>query len=175
MLLAQAGYPFEVIEPTAEAESGTHPGEAPLELAARMARQKAADVARRVERGVVLGCDTVVECQGQLLGKPSDREDARRMLHLLSGREHHVHSGLCLWPRPNGTPCVATATTTLRMDPLEPREIEDYLAGGQWQGKAGAFGLQDRAGWLHIVSGSESNVIGLPLELLAQMLAGLKT
>jgi septum formation protein len=65
---------------------------------------------------------------------------------------------------------VRVDTTKLRMDNLDDAQIEEYLASGLWQGKAGAFGYQDRAGWLTIVSGSESNVIGLPMELLAEML-----
>jgi len=62
--------------------------------------------------------------------------------------------------------------TTLRMDPLSSAQIDEYLSGGQWQGKAGAFGYQDRLGWVHVIEGSESNVVGLPLELLSEMLRG---
>ena len=70
-----------------------------------------------------------------------------------------------------GEPQVRVAVTTLRMDPLCRGRLDEYLAGGQWEGKAGAFGYQDRLGWVHVVEGSESNVVGLPLELLAEMLA----
>jgi septum formation protein len=93
------------------------------------------------------------------------------MLELLSGQEHHVYSGLCLWPLEGGRPQVEVARTTLRMDHLATAQLDEYLSSGLWEGKAGAFGYQDRAGWLHVVEGSESNVIGLPLELLAEMLA----
>ncbi len=120
---------------------------------------------------IIVACDTVAECLGQILGKPNDREHARRMLERLSGREHHVYSGLCLWPLPAGPARVGVARTTLRMDTLDEAQIAEYLDSGQWEGKAGAFGYQDRVGWLHIVEGSESNVIGLPLELFAEMLA----
>ncbi len=118
-----------------------------------------------------MACDTVAECLGQILGKPADRRHARQMLELLSGREHRVYSGLCVCP-PGSAPRVQVARTTLRMDPLDADQIEEYLDSGLWEGKAGAFGYQDRVGWLHIVEGSESNVIGLPLELLAVMLPG---
>jgi septum formation protein len=137
---------------------------------AQLAYRKAADVARRIDRGLVLACDTVAECDGQVLGKPTGREHARQMLEILRGREHRVLSGLCLWEVPTGTPQIEVATTTLRMDSLSPQQIDEYLASGQWQGKAGAFGYQDRLGWVHVVEGSESNVVGLPLELLAEML-----
>jgi septum formation protein len=123
-----------------------------------------------VRHALILGCDTVAECEGQVLGKPADESDARRMLQLLSGRRHRVLSGLCLWPVPGAVPQVRVAVTVLRMDPLSPQQLDEYLAGGQWQGKAGAFGYQDQLGWVHVLEGSPSNVVGLPLELLAEML-----
>lgn len=169
-LLAQAGYPFEICPPMDRAESGPRPGEAPAQLVARLARQKAADVARRVERGLILACDTIAECDGRILGKPADRADARQMLETLRGREHRVLSGVCLWQQPAGRAVVRVAVTTLRMDALTDAQIDDYLTAGTWQGKAGAFGYQDRLGWVHVLEGSKSNVVGLPLELLEQML-----
>jgi septum formation protein len=95
------------------------------------------------------------------------------MLEQLRGREHRVWSGLCVWPRPGDVFDVEAAQTVLRMISLTDREIDEYLATGLWQGKAGGFGLQDRLGWIEIVAGSPSNVVGLPLELLAEMLAGI--
>jgi septum formation protein len=204
-LLAAAGYDFEVFPPSDDAESATCIDETPEELVVRLARQKAADVARRIAgeaadlwcgrpgcmsrrdacttrlgcmnrwdactTRLILGCDTVAECAGKILGKPTDREDAKAMLALLSGQKHRVYSGLCLWPLPDGEPAVRVAVTRLRMDPLAPELLDAYIAGGQWQGKAGAFGYQDGLDWVHVVEGSESNVVGLPMELLAEMLA----
>jgi septum formation protein len=170
-LLTAAGYEFRVLAPRESAECGVCSGETPPEMVARLAYQKAADVAARIEHGLVLGCDTVAECAGHILGKPADESRAREMLELLSGRKHHVYSGLCLWRVPGGEPLVEVDRTTLVMRRLSPRELDDYLASGLWEGKAGAFGLQDRLGWLRIVEGSESNVVGLPLERLADMLA----
>ena len=170
-LLAQAGYQFEVYPPSETAECDPTSGDNPAQLVARLARQKAADVAARVERGLILACDTVAECDGQILGKPSGQDDARRMLLALRGRVHRVLSGLCLWQQPDGQATVRVDVTTLRMDRLSDAQIDDYLAAGAWEGKAGAFGYQDRLGWVHVVEGSESNVVGLPLELLAEMIA----
>lgn len=170
-LLAAAGYAFEVLVPSEMAECGVCSGESPPELVARLAWQKAADVGPRVGRGLILACDTVAECQGQILGKPADEGHAATMLRLLSGREHRVYSGLCLWQYPEGEPDVRIAESRLRMDPLSEEQIAEYLASDQWVGKAGAFGYQDRLGWVHIIHGSESNVVGLPMELLEQMLA----
>lgn len=172
-LLREAGYAFEVIPPSEAAEGDARGGESPMQLVERLARQKAADVAGHLDEGLVLGCDTVAECGGQILGKPADREDARRMLELLRGQEHRVYSGLCLWRRPDDRVVSKVAATTLRMDDINNEQLADYLAGGQWEGKAGAFGYQDRLGWIHIARGSESNVVGLPLELLAAMLRDL--
>jgi len=169
-LLAAAGYRFEVIPPREEAEGGVAAEGDPAQLVARRAYQKAADVAQRVAAGVIVACDTVAECGGRILGKPADEADARRMLQGLRGREHRVLSGLCLWRRPGGEPIVRVAITTLRLDPLADADIDGYLASGAWQGKAGAFGYQDRLGWVHVLGGSQSNVVGLPMELLREML-----
>ncbi len=132
--------------------------------------RKSGQSPEQVAEGWILGCDTVVECEGRILGKPADREDARQMLRAQSGRLQRVLTGLCLWQMPQGWQQVRVAATTLRMDPLSPAQLEEYLASGQWEGKAGAFGYQDRLGWVHVLQGSESNVVGLPLELLAEML-----
>ena len=174
-LLEDAGYCFRVVIPSVKAECGVCSRETPGELVARLAFQKATDVAEQLAEtdmsgSVIVACDTVAECAGQILGKPANREHARQMLAVLSGREHRVYSGLCLWPLGSGRPQVQVTRTTLRMDGLSERQIEEYLSSGLWEGKAGAFGYQDRVGWLRIVEGSESNVVGLPLELLAEML-----
>lgn len=170
-LLHEAGYAFDVILPSETAECGICSRETPPELVARLAWQKARDVALRVAEGLVVGCDTVAEYCGQILGKPRDREHAFQMLKLLRGREHAVYSGLCLWRRPGDTVSIQVAVTRLVMDALSDADVNEYLATGQWEGKAGAFGFQDQLGWVHILEGSSSNVVGLPLELLASMLA----
>lgn len=169
--MSQAGYCFEVAAPDESAEDATYRGESPAELVVRLARQKAANVARRTAAGLIVGCDTVVACGGEILGKPADAADARRMLESLRGREHRVFSGLCLWKQPEGRTDVGVDVTVLRMDRLSDAQIDEYLADGAWKGKAGAFGYQDRLGWVHVVEGSPSNVVGLPLELLGRMLA----
>jgi septum formation protein len=170
-LLTEAGYAFTVVVPSDEAECGLCSGESPAELVGRLAYQKAADVSTRVGRALIVACDTVAELNGQILGKPRDERHAREMLEKLSGREHRVYSGLCLWRVPEGEPRVEVARTRLRMDTLSPEQIDEYIASELWEGKAGAFGYQDRLGWLHVLEGSESNVVGLPLELLEKMVA----
>jgi len=170
-LLAEAGYQFDVVPAANSVECGVCSRESPAEVVARLAYEKAADVARRVGQGFILGCDTVAECNGQILGKPPDIATARRMLQLLRGREHRVLSGLCLWDYPDAQPDTRVAVTRLKMDEISDRQLDEYLDSYQWEGKAGAFGYQDRLGWIHIIEGSESNVVGLPMELLHKMLA----
>ena len=110
-----------------------------------------------------------------VLGKPANREDARRMLQLMSGQEHQVLSGLCLWQRPGDDVVCQLASTSLAMQQLNNNQLKEYLETNQWEGKAGGFGYQDNLDWIRIVEGSESNVIGLPLELLAEMLRAFST
>lgn len=169
--MQEAGYHFTVLPPRPEAETEASDGEPAEKLIARLAVQKARDVAIRTDYGLIIGCDTVAECAGQILGKPADREHARQMLALLRGQEHRVLSGLCIWQRPSDKHRVAIDITRLVMDPISNETLEKYLDTNQWQGKAGAFGYQDGLDWVHVVTGSESNVVGLPMELLAQMLA----
>jgi septum formation protein len=180
-LLAEAGYQFEVLPPHESAESGICSQCGPAELVLDLAVRKAANVVTQLraarksaQPALVVACDTVAECEGTILGKPRDEDHARAMLKHLRGMRHRVYSGLSLWPW-EGTnrktaPRTRVALTELEMDHLTDEAIEEYLESGLWREKAGAFGYQDRPGWLRIVSGSESNVIGLPMELLAEMI-----
>jgi septum formation protein len=180
-LLSEAGYAFEVVAPGESAECGICSTGGPATMVGDLALRKAADVAGQLvvrkegTPALIIACDTLAECGGAVLGKPNDEVHAGAMLRQLSGQVHRVYSGLCLWPyqivdpvRPIET---KIAVTELQMDQVADVDLEEYLASGLWRGKAGAFGYQDRVGWLHILSGSEANVIGLPLDLLAAMLA----
>lgn len=169
-LLAAANYLFDVVQPDDSAEDGACSGETPAELVARLAYQKAENVAKKFDDGLYLGCDTVGEINGQILGKPIDEAHAEKMLRLMSGREHRVFSGVCLWNRPDNKKLVKVAATKLKMEPLSEAWLKDYLATDGWIGKAGAFGFQDGLDWIKILDGSESNVVGLPMELLDEML-----
>lgn len=175
-LLREAGYEFDVVPPNEDVECGVCSQEGPAGLVTDLAFRKAADVVRRLseEDGyagrIVVAADTVAECDGMVLGKPASESDARRMLERLSGRDHRVLTGVCVWKLGRKEPNVQLAVTRLAMDRLTAAEIDDYIASGLWEGKAGAFGYQDRLGWIHLVEGSESNVVGLPMELLSEML-----
>jgi septum formation protein len=173
-LLAEHGYTFRVVPPSASAECGVCSGETPAQLVARLAWQKASDVAAQCASGWIIGCDTVAECLGQILGKPHDLAHARQMLMLIRGREHQVLSGLCLWDVTNQRHQLGVAVTRLFMEPISDDQLEAYLDSGDWDGKAGAFGYQDGHSWLRILEGSASNVVGLPMELLADMIASVR-
>ncbi len=177
--LARAeGWDLEIMPPpeAAEAEAAPRRAEESLEaFVTRLAVAKAAAVIAAGARGLVLACDTLSEVDGLPLGKPVDRDDARRMLEALSGRQHRVVSGVCLWEAaggtPRGRPVTGHAESMLFMPPLEEDFIAGYLATDLSQGKAGACGFQDGRIPLALVAGSPSNVVGLPLELVRELLA----
>ena len=171
-LMEQVGYEYQVIVPSESAECGMCSGESTPEMVARYAYQKAADIRPRIDGdAIIIACDTVADIQGQMLGKPHDRDHAERMLRLLSGRMHRVFSGLCVWRVPDGRPDVRVSKSELIMDQLSEAQIQTYLDSDDWVGKSGAFGYQDGHPWLKLVSGTASNVVGLPLDMLREMLA----
>lgn len=171
-LLAAAGYEFTVELPGEGVEDEPAPGETAEQAVARLAYQKAADVVTRVQPGIVLAADTLACCDGQLLGKPENREHAERMIRQLSGRTHYVLTGICLWQAPSDRRLVDVVRTDLEMTALDESTLRQHLDSMRWRGKAGAFGFQDDNDWLRIIGGgSESNVVGLPMERLAVLLS----
>ena len=175
-LARSEGWDFVVVPPPEAAETEAAPrgpAESLEAFVTRLARAKAEAVIARGARGMILACDTLSEVEGVPLGKPADREDAQRMLRALSGRRHRVVSGVCLWPsddaRQSCEPLTGHAESELVMPPLSESFISGYLDTGLWEGKAGACGFQDGHVPLELVSGSPSNVVGLPLELVRQL------
>lgn len=172
-LMREAGFAFEVVLPSETAECGICTRESTPELVARLAYQKAKDVLPRVAPpATIVACDTVADIMGRVLGKPEDRRHAEEMLRLLSGREHAVYSGVCVWRLPHGEPQVEVEKSLLFMEPLSDQQIEGYLDSEDWVGKAGAFGYQDGHPWLKLRSGNADNVVGLPLQSLRKLLSG---
>jgi septum formation protein len=165
-LLTQLGLAFRVAEP--EYDEAPLPV-APHELAERHSRGKALSVAAGAGE-TVLGVDTVVLVDGQVLGKPVDAAEASRMLALLAGRAHEVVSGLTLHDE-LGTD-TAHARTTVRFRPLDAAAIDDYVACGEWRGRAGGYAIQESGAALVTgIDGDFFNVVGLPVALLVEMLA----
>jgi septum formation protein len=175
-LLTQAGFAFEVRP--AHIPEDPLPDEDPVAYVTRLAREKAEAVYRDVgasnERAsaspqVVLGADTTVTLDGYILEKPRDAADAARMLRLLSGRTHRVITGVAVVSAA-GTRA-ASETTEVEFLPMTDEEIADYIATGEPMDKAGGYAIQGRAArWIPRIVGDYSNVVGLPLALVASML-----
>ncbi len=173
-LLLEAHYSVIVHEPRDSAEDQHNRGESATDFVQRQAIQKARNVAQQHSSGVILACDTVACFQNAIIGKPKDRDHAQQILETLRGHQHTVLSGVCLWQRPSNRTIVRCIETTLIFDNISDDALQQYLDTNKWQGKAGAFGYQDGWDWLHIIHGSSSNVVGLPLEALAEMLADIE-
>ena len=170
-LLKAAGYDFSIRVASDQAECGMCSRETAPQMVARYAYRKAADVATKIDHGLIVAADTVASCVGQILGKPRDRDHAAVMLGTLSGRRHDVYTGICVWSAKHGKCVVDVVRTELTMDELTPEMLDEYLDTMLWEGKAGSFGYQDGNDWIQVLNqGSESNVVGLPMERLAELL-----
>lgn len=168
-LLLEAGYRLEV-EPSDVAEPDPAPDISPAEYAAHLAWRKARAVAKRRQSGLILGADTVGVVDGQILTKPLDRDDAERMIRLQEGRDTQVITGLCLYRAEADEWKGTVEESTVRFRRLSDLERTAYLESKRWEGKSGAYGVQDGDPFVSVVRGSFSNVVGLPLERLKRLL-----
>jgi septum formation protein len=167
-LLREIGIPFRVHAANINEEQIT--GEAPSAYALRLAREKAEAVAVQYPQSCVLGADTIVVVDGEVLGKPKDRGDAVRMLRLLSGRGHEVTTAVSV-VAPGTLAETRASTTKVYFRKLTEDEIQQYVAGGEPMDKAGAYAIQGGASrWTDRIEGEFSNVVGLPLSLVTDML-----
>jgi septum formation protein len=170
-LLARIGVVPDRVSPV-DLDETPQKAELPAKLAIRLARAKAAAAHAMAPDALVLAADTVVGVGRRILGKPADEAEARRFLELLSGRRHRVMTGVCLM-RPDGKATERLVTTILAFQRLTEAQIEAHLASGQWRGVAGGYQIQNHAeAWVRFLSGSHSNVVGLPLFETAQLLRG---
>ena len=161
-LLAQIGVTPDAVDP-AHIDETPRKGDLPAPYAARMAAEKGAAVAARHPCALVLSGDTVVACGRRILPKAEDEATARHCLALLSGRRHRVLSAVTLIDGA-GQARHKLSTSIVTFKPLHPREIDAYVAGGEWHGKAGGYAVQgSAAGLIRALAGSPSGVIGLPL------------
>ena len=169
-LLASAGLRF-VVAPSSVVEE-RHPNEPPEAFVRRLAAAKARDVAATRPDGVVVGADTEVVLDGEVLGKPRDDQDARAMLARLSGRAHDVLSGYEVYDVGARRGEGGVVRTRVEFAALSPAEIDAYVATGEPRGKAGAYAIQGRAaGMIRRIDGSYTNVVGLPLREVLEALA----
>ena len=175
-LLAQAGFRFRV--EAADIPEEPLPGEDPIAYVTRLAREKAEAIATRIAEPmtVILGADTTVVIDGAILGKPEDAADAARMLRLLSGRTHQVITGVAVLTGKGADEqtLVAAEITSVQFQSLSAEEMDAYVATGEPMDKAGAYAIQGRAArWIPRIQGCYFNVVGLPLALVASLLAAL--
>ena len=179
-LLSEAGFELD-IRP-ADIDESRKPGESPVELVARLAVEKAEAARAALDAapadGLLVAADTIVWMGDEALGKPADAEDAARMLRALSGRTHHVSTGVCALSLAPDAACAASTcfveTTDVAFWPLTEAEIAAYVATGEPLDKAGAYGIQG-AGRLLVekIDGDYSNVVGLPIARLVRELTRL--
>jgi len=171
-LLREAGYQFEVVAPPLVEPEERHPNVDPAAHAESLAYFKARSVVKPCFDRVILAADTIAFLDGEVIGKPTDEADARRILHKLSGTTHEVITGVALMHPARARRVLAHDVSTIRVRGLTTDDIEAYLATGDWRGKAGAYGIQDHGdAFVEKVEGSFTNVVGLPMELLARMFA----
>jgi septum formation protein len=171
-LLRNACIPF-TLQP-AEIDETPLDGELPRACAERLAQKKALAVARNRPEDCVLGADTIVVIDGEILNKPQDAGDATRMLRLLSGRTHEVITAVCIMRpaiRPGERARTASETTRVTMCEISDAEIADYIATGEPMDKAGGYAIQGIASrWIPRIEGDYCNVVGLPVALVFRML-----
>jgi septum formation protein len=169
-LLALLGIPFDITRPSFEER--LMPNRTVIEQVQSFAQGKAQSAARQEPEAIVLGSDTVIELDHDMLGKPADLAEARAMLRRLAGRDHHVHTAVSLVCLARGVDVVALSTAVVRMKLFDERLHEGYLATGESLGKAGAYSIQGKGGELiDSVGGDFTTVVGLPLRMVAQLLA----
>jgi septum formation protein len=167
-LLAQLGVPFDIVP--SDVPEIPAADETPEVFARRVAHDKAVEVARQCPDATILAADTVVALDGIIFGKPSDRADARRMLQALSGRTHAVLTAVALRD-PGGGEADILVRSTVEFRALAPVEIEDYLDSDEPYDKAGAYAVQGEAQRFVVqVRGSYTNVVGLPLDEVREIL-----
>jgi septum formation protein len=170
-LLEQAGYQFEVLpanvdEPTGEGVTDVRA------YVQQVAWMKAAAVAPRIDQGVILAADTVGWLNGEVIGKPADEADARRILKTLGGTIHELWTGTILWRRPDDMQLAWQEVSRVKFKQLSDAELDAYLATRTWQGCSGAYAIKEENDpFVKVVEGSMSNVIGLPMETLESALS----
>ena len=167
-LMEKLGVDFIIVEPSSD-ESSDHPD--PRIRVIMNAELKARSVSGQFSDAVIIGADTIVFLDGLFLGKPVDQDDAKKMLELLSGKNHQVYTGLAILNTSTGKMLSKVSCTDVRFKRLSQEVIDAYVASREPLDKAGAYGIQgDGRVFIADIVGSYSNVVGLPLELLREML-----
>lgn len=170
-LLRQVGYGPDLVVP-ADIDETPHKAERPDGLALRLAISKAEVIAQRFPDDIVLAADTVAYCRRKIMNKPEDAAEATAFMRMLSGRRHRTYTGVCA--RRGDKIISKTCCTIVKFKRLSEEEIEDFIASKAWEGKAGGYAIHGRAATLiEYINGSDSNVAGLPLHIVNNMLRNL--
>jgi septum formation protein len=170
-LLAQAGYVFDVVPSEIDEETFSPGGYSSTRYTELLALAKARSVAPKYPDRLVIGADTIVDCEGEIIGKPVDERDAERITRKLFSRPHEVITGLALLRLADGLEIVRSDVTTVYPRKLSDKQIAGHIAGRTWEGKAGAYGIQETGDeFVERIEGSFTNVMGLPMELLQRLL-----
>ncbi|MCR4318919.1 MAG: Maf family protein [Candidatus Brocadiaceae bacterium] len=169
VLLKSLGYHFDIVPHDIEE---CIPGNVlPMELVQNLAFLKAADVARRVCDAIIVSADTIIVHKKSILGKPKDVSDAKRILSILNNSEHDVISGVCVMEMPSRKKMLRIERTHIKMRSIKDEEIDSYILTGEPMNKAGAYAIQGEGRkFIERVDGSYSNAVGLPLEIIQEML-----
>ena len=175
LLLEQAGYSFEIIPSEVDESAFSTDGVTSEEHTMELALAKAVDVARKYPDRLVMGSDTVVDLNGQIIGKPRDAEHAEEITRALFSEPHLVITGVALIHIAKKIEIVRAAVTTVYPRKLSEEQILGHIENGDWQGKAGAYGIQETGDeFVERIEGSFTNVIGLPMELVGEMFGAMR-
>ena len=170
-LLGKAGYRFNIVPSNIDESAFDLEGVGSVEHTRRLGLAKARAVAQRFPSQLVLGADTVVDFNGQIVGKPKDAADAERITRMLFSRPHDVITSVALVRIDDGLEIVETAITTVYPKKLTDEQVAEHIKNGDWEGKAGAYGIQETGDeFVEHIEGSFTNVMGLPMELVQDLL-----
>ncbi|RKY07958.1 MAG: septum formation protein Maf [Planctomycetota bacterium] len=170
-LLIKAGYRFDIVQSNIDESSFDLEGVGSVEHTRRLGLAKARTVAKEFGSLLVLGADTVVDFEGQIVGKPKDAADAERITRMIFSRPHKVITSVALVRIDDGLEIIETAITTVYPKKLTDEQINEHIKNGDWEGKAGAYGIQETGDeFVERIEGSFTNVMGLPMELVEGLL-----
>jgi septum formation protein len=170
-LLTEAGYEFTVVPPEIDESAFMFEGTGACEYAKQIALAKARDVAGEFPDCLVIGADTVVDFQGEIVGKAADAKEAERITKKLFSAPHKVITGVAIVRKADGVEIVESETTTVYPKKLTAEQIAEHVKSESWRDKAGAYAIQEGGDeFVEKIEGSLTNVMGLPMELLQRLL-----
>jgi len=170
-LLAEAGYKFTVVVSQIDESIFSAEDIAPAEYARQLAFAKANDVAQKHSGSIVIGADTVVDFEGQIIGKPRDAKHAEKITRMLFSRPHKVITGIALVCKSRKLKIIEADTTVVCPRKLTNAQIAEHIKSGIWRDKAGAYSISDNDPFVDHIEGSMTNVMGMPMELLEKLLS----